>query len=141
LVKQHLELVGKRANRIPTPDELPNPWGLTLKVHHTREEKQRCSWFYGGGSLWKTKYQEFLRRYYSAFVRKGSKRVYEFWDAYDNEEIMVLDEYNKAYMDYADLNGLADTDCDLRIPATGGSATRHVTFKMLFVFSNNSIVR
>jgi hypothetical protein len=74
-------------------------------------------------------------------VRKGSKRVYEFWDAYDNEEIMVLDEYNKAYMDYADLNGLADTDCDLRIPATGGSATRHVTFKMLFVFSNNSIVR
>ena len=71
-------LKGKKLkDKLPTTDFLPNPWALAMRVYYNT-----------------TLFQEFLQEYYSAFVRNGDRRVYDFWDVYGNEEIIILDEYN-----------------------------------------------
>lgn len=122
--------------RQPIPKFLSNTWNLLLPVRDRSQVKQRNYWFYSTiANLGKTKWLESLESRYQVFIKKGGKKAFDYWDKYKSEEIIALDEYNGPYLDYATLNCLADTKCELRVYA----GVREVNFKIVIVCSNQSI--
>lgn len=123
------------SQRKPLPDFIPNTWGLTLPIDHHRKVKKRNYWIYSKRpGVSKTRLLERMALLYSIYIQKGDKATYVFWDDYQSQEMIVLDEYNERMFSFATLNAFGDTK--LKLKTFGGK--KNACFKILVVLSNRS---
>jgi len=129
--------------RRPIPDRLEHPFNhgrlptlAAFPTHLDRTIKKRHLWLYAekpnyGKSTWMAK----IYREYRFCLKKGEQRVFDFWNEYNGEEGILLDEYNQANLSYASLNAICDGDSLVRIH--GGS--RRLQVGIVIVTSNMPI--
>jgi len=69
---------------------------------------------------------------YQVHKKVGDKKTFDFWDTYNDEKVVLLDEYNCSRMPWDTLNALCDGRCELRIHGS----VRISNIQTVFVCSN-----
>jgi len=138
-----LSSVFQTDERQPIPGLLKHPFNhgrLTtladFNVYLTEPVKKRHLWIWAknpnyGKSTWINK----LFTDFKFCYKKGEQRVFDFWNEYNGELGLLLDEYNTATLTYASLNSICDGDSLVRIH--GGS--RRLQVRLVIVCSNSPI--
>jgi hypothetical protein len=126
----------KKEKQQSLPKYIPNTWvPALLPICHDRSETRRNYWLFSSKGVGKSRWLDELEERFSVYIKRGNEKTYLFWDNYNNEEMIALDDYDLPYLDYAGLKVLTNTKCELRI--NGGN--REVKFKLLVVCSRMSI--
>jgi hypothetical protein len=94
------------------PLTLKTPWSFSLKIDHSKKEWKRNYWIQDKGSsalgyeahvAWFNN----LQYEYPIFVKHGGSAIYRSWDNYDEEQIIVLYDYDEPYLSGQELKSLA----------------------------------
>lgn len=120
--------------KVHLPYWIPNPWGYVLP--YKRNQKRRHYWIFSTqpnkGKT--TFFAEPLVKEYNIHFKTGGEFTY--WNLRGDEEGIILDEYNHAYLKWDKLNSMADGLAEYR---RCGSSNICLKKPLLIILSNRSI--
>lgn len=125
------------SEKLPLPLWLPNPWGRVMPTRgRTLDPKKRHYWIFSREPN-KGKTYHFAKpisRDYRASICTGD---FQYWPIRDNDECIILDDYNTAKLKWDVLNQLCDGTYQFRVFMEGPKALDN---PLIIVLSNQAII-